>query len=342
MILGGACLIAGYMTAWAAAEARARCPPSCGPFIGASRWTGCAGLMRPRQPTVVRVDSARVRVQMRELRRYVPNCATTSRATDANASARRPLRVCHVAYTFYELGQPGHALRAGARGRGDAVDVVALRRRARLGERPTDGVSLLSDPATLAHRENALTYLLKMLWFCFKSSVVVTALQLRHRYDVVHVHNVPDFLVFVAWLPEADGRPGHSRHPRHPARAVRGQVRRRHRRRGSSGRSLAVERACCRFADHVIVANHLWHERLIARSVPALECTAIMNYPDLGLFKGRRAVSVPAESPFLILYPGTLNHHQGVDIAVRAFAIAAPQMPGAEFHVYGRGPTSRC
>ena len=39
-----------------------------------------------------------------------------------------------------------------------------------------------------------------------------------------------------------------------------------------------------------------------------------------------------------MIYPGTLNRHQGVDIAIRAFARAAARMPDAEFHIYGEGP----
>ena len=38
------------------------------------------------------------------------------------------------------------------------------------------------------------------------------------------------------------------------------------------------------------------------------------------------------------MYPGSLNHHQGVDVAVRAFSVAAREMPGSEFHIYGDGP----
>jgi glycosyltransferase involved in cell wall biosynthesis len=40
----------------------------------------------------------------------------------------------------------------------------------------------------------------------------------------------------------------------------------------------------------------------------------------------------------VILYPGTLNHHQGVDLAVTAFADVAARMPGAALHIYGDGP----
>ncbi len=38
------------------------------------------------------------------------------------------------------------------------------------------------------------------------------------------------------------------------------------------------------------------------------------------------------------MYPGTLNKHQGVDIAIEAFAQIADIFPEAEFHIYGDGP----
>jgi glycosyltransferase involved in cell wall biosynthesis len=41
---------------------------------------------------------------------------------------------------------------------------------------------------------------------------------------------------------------------------------------------------------------------------------------------------------FLITYPGSLNWHQGVDVAITAFAKIKDQMPDAEFHIYGEGP----
>jgi glycosyltransferase involved in cell wall biosynthesis len=39
-----------------------------------------------------------------------------------------------------------------------------------------------------------------------------------------------------------------------------------------------------------------------------------------------------------MLYPGTLNWHQGLDIAIRAFAAIKDSAPNAEFHIYGVGP----
>jgi glycosyltransferase involved in cell wall biosynthesis len=101
---------------------------------------------------------------------------------------------------------------------------------------------------------------------------------------------------------------------------------------------MLIERLSCRFADHVIVANHLWHQRLLHRAITAEKSTPLINYPDLRLFSPRPEGRRSADGKFIIVYPGTLNYHQGLDIAVRAFDLAKDRMPNAEFHIYGDGP----
>ena len=101
---------------------------------------------------------------------------------------------------------------------------------------------------------------------------------------------------------------------------------------------LTLERWSCNFADHVIVANDLWREKLVRRSVTSARCTTLLNYPDLRIFRPLPVDSKPLEGKFVILYAGSLNLHQGLDIAVKAFARARGQMPAAELHIYGEGP----
>jgi glycosyltransferase involved in cell wall biosynthesis len=249
----------------------------------------------------------------------------------------RSLRICHIAYTFYE--SDGRVMRyvQTLAERGDAVDVVALRRPGKPWRESVASVCLYRIQHRSATERSAWTYLLKILWFLLKSTVLVSGLQLRRRYDIVHVHNVPDFLVFAAWLPKAMGARVildiHDILPELYAGKFNGGAPSR------AFRTLArVERACCSFADHVIVANDLWYETLTSRSVRASKCTAFLNYPDLDVFKCAGNGDVPPGSPYLILYPGSLNHHQGVDLALRAVALARPHMPDAELHIYGRGP----
>jgi glycosyltransferase involved in cell wall biosynthesis len=60
-----------------------------------------------------------------------------------------------------------------------------------------------------------------------------------------------------------------------------------------------------------------------------------MNYPDPGTFYARPRTRT--DGRFIMMYPGTLNWHQGLDIALRAFAGVKDEIPHAEFHIHGRG-----
>ena len=61
----------------------------------------------------------------------------------------------------------------------------------------------------------------------------------------------------------------------------------------------------------------------------------MLNFPDTQDFQRRGRTRT--DDKFILLYPGTLNYHQGLDIAVRAFAKIKDQVPQAEFHIYGEG-----
>src|SRR4030043_959009 len=39
----------------------------------------------------------------------------------------------------------------------------------------------------------------------------------------------------------------------------------------------------------------------------------------------------------VMIYPGTFNWHQGLDIAIKAFNVIRAEIPEAEFHIYGTG-----
>jgi glycosyltransferase involved in cell wall biosynthesis len=164
---------------------------------------------------------------------------------------------------------------------------------------------------------------------------VLTWKHLRKRYQLVHVHSVPDFLVIAALPLRLMGVPVildiHDILPEFYSSKF------------SSGQDsavyralLIVERWSARVASHVIIANHLWYDRLVRRSVAKEKCSVMCNYPDPEIFH-----SLPKNTyngRFLLMYPGSLNWHQGVDIAIRAFAQVSSKIEMAEFHIYGEGP----
>jgi glycosyltransferase involved in cell wall biosynthesis len=63
----------------------------------------------------------------------------------------------------------------------------------------------------------------------------------------------------------------------------------------------------------------------------------VRNFPDLGIFAPQNQ-NTKKNGRFVLTYPGTLNWHQGLDVAIRAFANVADTIPDADFHIYGEGP----
>jgi glycosyltransferase involved in cell wall biosynthesis len=267
--------------------------------------------------------------------------STVSGVGEARSGARRPLRVCHLAYTFYEYDNRVIRYAEEMASRGNEVDVIGLRIAGQPWRPITmtlNGVRSHRIQRRTSNEQKAWVYLLKIAWFFIKAATLLTLSPLRRRYDVIHVHNIPDFLVFAAVVPKLFGtRVILDIHDVVPELYV-GKF-------PTTDRSfvframLWIEGMACRFADHVIIANHLWYDKLVARSVPAEKCTPILNYPDLRMFQPVSQEQKSRSGRFLILYPGSLNYHQGLDIAIKAFARVKDRMPDAEFHIYGEGPT---
>jgi glycosyltransferase involved in cell wall biosynthesis len=250
----------------------------------------------------------------------------------------RPLRVCHVAYTFYETDNRVRRYAETLAERGDLVDVLALRRDGQERRGQNNGVRVFRLQRRRVNEGGALSYLVKILLFAVRATALIVVRHIRNPYDVLHVHNVPDFLVFAAWLPKLTGAriilDIHDILPELYADKFRKP------RQSWTFRILCwIERKSARFANHVIVASDLWREKLIRRTGLAPDqCTTLLNYPDRRLFKPLPESKRRRNGKFILLYPGTLNHHQGVDIAVEAFALVRERMPNAELHIYGEGP----
>jgi len=250
---------------------------------------------------------------------------------------RRKLRICMVAYAFYESDTRILQYATALAQRGDSVDVIALRRNKSLPAfEVLHGVNVFRIQYRTVNEKGFFAYANRIARFFLRSTWRLYRNQYSHPYDVVHVHNVPDFLVFTAlsakWKKKTVILDIHDLLPEFFSSKFGI-------RRGSFIFKLltSIEKYSASFATHVIVANDIWRDRLVTRSSHAAKCSVVRNHPDLCIF---RTESVQKTSPdkFLLTYPGSLNWHQGLDIAIRAFASVADQMPDAEFHIYGEGP----
>jgi glycosyltransferase involved in cell wall biosynthesis len=245
------------------------------------------------------------------------------------------MNICMVTHSFYDTDNRVMRYAETLSARGNHVDVISLRL---FDDEPNvvlNGVNVIKIQTRDRDVKSRRGHLFPVLKFLLRASWILAKRHRKSAYDVVHVHSVPDFMVFAAWLPKLTGAKVildiHDILPELYASKF-----------GVARNSivfkvlLAVERVSALMADHVIIANDIWRERLLARSVPEDKCTCILNFPNREIF--HKSGIRRSDGKFLILYPGTLNHHQGLDIALRAFAKIAKQVPQAEFHIYGRGP----
>ena len=261
--------------------------------------------------------------------------AVADRGAQLAVKTTRPLRVCMLAYTFYE--SDGRVMRYAETLAQEGMDVesIVLRKEQQSVEEVLNGVRVVRVQRREKNESGKFGYLWRILKFFFVSMLEITRRHLKQPFDVIHVHSVPDFEVFAAWVPKLLGaRVILDIHDILPEfYAAKFNV-------GENSlvvRALKlVERLSGAFSDHVIAANDLWLSKLTQRSVRAEKCSSFINYPDMSLFNPELR-SRGEDGKFIMIYPGSLNWHQGLDLGIRAFALASPQAPGMEFHIFGEG-----
>lgn len=241
-----------------------------------------------------------------------------------------------VSHSFYESDNRIIRYAEALAEHGDHVEVLALRRAPDL---PTyeviNGVHLYRIKDRFGKNEtSAFSYLFPILRFQLAAFQWLRNQAAESSVDLVHVHNIPDFLIFAAWPAKRRGArlilDIHDIVPEFFASKF-----------GASPQSLLVralkrvEKISADFADHVILANHLWLSQYTARSAPPQKCSVFINNVDREIFAPQPKKQASKEP--LVIYPGGLQWHQGLDIAIRAFAIVLNKIPDAKFHIYGDG-----
>jgi glycosyltransferase involved in cell wall biosynthesis len=245
-----------------------------------------------------------------------------------------PKRVCMITHSFYESDSRVLRYAEALAQRGDSVDVLALRRSPDIPkEEVIFGVKVFRIQDRFGKTEKSKSsFLWPLLRFLAVASWWVMNRHRGQRYDLLHVHNIPDFLVFAAWYPKLTGTPVildiHDIVPEFFGSKF-----------GASKHATMVwalkliEKVSAAFADHVIIANHLWLERYTSRAAPLEKCSVFINHVDARIFQSHQS-GEGAWRP-VVLFPGGLEWHQGLDIAIRAFKRLLLRIPNAEFHIYG-------
>jgi glycosyltransferase involved in cell wall biosynthesis len=188
-------------------------------------------------------------------------------------------------------------------------------------------------------RGGKFSYIFQYLAFLLISFVVLAYRSLTRRYHLVHVHNMPDVLVFAALVPKMFGAKVildlHDPMPELMMTIF-----------GLAPESFGVrllkkfERWSIKFADAVLTVNEACKQLFTVRGCSPEKIHVVMNSPDESIFKYQDAQQISTRrsstKPFVIMYHGSLVERHGLDIGVSALGIVKQTIPHAELRIYGQ------
>lgn len=224
---------------------------------------------------------------------------------------------------------------------GAEVDLFCLRKVSKNGFRELERERLNGVRVTRANlkrsRVGNLSYIKQYFTFAAFAFAWLSRRALKRHYDLVHVHNMPDFLVFSALPAKLSGtRVVLDLHdPMPEVFLAKDELKP-----GSGLLRLLhwVEKQSIGFADLVLTPNLAFRELFASRSGAREKIEIIMNTPLEEVFPFT-APAAPAprekEAPFVLMYHGTLFERHGLHMAVNALADLCYSLPGIVFHIYG-------
>jgi glycosyltransferase involved in cell wall biosynthesis len=252
------------------------------------------------------------------------------------AKVRKITNVCMIAYTNYTTDARTKREAETLVHHGFNVLFLSLREENEPKIANKCGVLLRQINTRKFIGKNQALYCFSYIDFIIRTFLVVSYLTLKGQIDAVHVHNMPDFLVFAAVLPRLLGKKIvldiHDSMPETYA-----------------GKFSALpplfsrlliweEKFSARFANRIICVNHIQMQPLVARKIPQEKITVCMNVPDHTIFTAANCnVNRKIHDSFNVVYHGTIDTTLGIDLAIRAMVPLSQKIPTIKFHIIGRG-----
>lgn len=251
-------------------------------------------------------------------------------------------RVGVITFDWYPYEPRALRLTEAAIDAGYLVDIVCVRKKHEKFRTVNGTTHIYRLPLRRAGNHSLAIKMLFWCLFVLFAGFIITCLHLRHRYKIIHVHNMPDFLVFSALVPKLFGAKIILDVQDVTPELMKAKLDERKR---AWVVRLAIwqERISTAFADHIVTTGPLFEACLLQRGVPGEKITNILNSADPVLFPPERRCPPPfdlsptEQQPFILMYHGTLEARNGLDTAIRAFVLARATVPNLRLDIQGGG-----
>ncbi len=220
------------------------------------------------------------------------------------------------------------------------VHVICLKGTNEARREVVDGVNVIRLNLE-RKRQGKLRYLWEYFAFIVKSFFKVNCLYFREKYDLIHIHNMPDVLIVSGIIPKLFGvkivLDLHDPTPEVFMTKYKLDY-------NSTFIIilLKLESICIRLANIVLTPNLAFKKLFISRGCPENKIHIIMNSPQETIF------NIESKNPNLInkrlsnakmnlMFHGTIVERHGLDTALKAIAIVRKLIPKISFHIFGSG-----
>jgi glycosyltransferase involved in cell wall biosynthesis len=247
-------------------------------------------------------------------------------------------KICMIAYTSYpsDARVRREAETLAATGEFE-VTFLALQEKDTATSYDMENVKIIELNTRKYRGHNKFKHLKSYMKFLFLAFRKCNSLLFTGELDIVHVHNMPNFLVLAGVLPRLFGKKMildiHDSTPetyfaRYGEKANKVLF-----------KILCWEEAfCCKLVSKVICVNHVQRDVLVKRGVLLKKIAVSMNVPDPKWFRMSDTPKDNKQNKKLnIIYHGTIAKRLGIDLAIRAFAALCHNSCEMEFHIVGTG-----
>ncbi len=223
------------------------------------------------------------------------------------------------------------------------VDVICLKGENESEKEEINGVHAVRCNLKRS-RKSKMSYLFEYGIFGLYAFYMISIRAIFRKYTAIHVHNMPDFLVFCAAVPKLFGcKVILDLHDPTPEVFITKY--------SIPERSLVIrllvfiEKVSIGFSDFVITPNEAFKNLFIERGCPSNKIAIVMNSPVEDIFNKNGHVENAHTQPtsaYTVMYHGTIVERHGLDDALKAIKTVSKTIPDIRFLVCGDGDEFVC
>ncbi len=218
------------------------------------------------------------------------------------------------------------------RDNGFKVDVICQCSPEDKAEESIDGIHVYRLAIALK-RGGIVPYTISYLCFFLSVAFKLTILHLRHRYSIIQVNTMPDFLVFATLIPRLMGaRVGLVMYE--PMPELWATL---HHRPFLVKLLKIIQKLAISYAHVVFAVTQPQKDTFVARGAKAGKITVILNAPDTRLWEQFMPGTPAPKDHFTLICHGAIEERYGHDTMLQAVKRVRSQIPNLRLHILGNG-----